>query len=99
MLDRFIASLRATPPHAREEREMATLLREVCIAGIGLKRPLAVRAGGYTRTCAYLDDDFEVLLLNWSTGAASPIHDHGGQRCWMAVLTGQLMVDDYARLD
>lgn len=78
---------------------MATLLRDACLAGVGLKRPLVFRAGGYTRTCAYIDDDFEVLLLNWSAGSASPIHDHGGQHCWMGVLTGELVVDDYVRLD
>jgi cysteine dioxygenase len=61
--------------------------------------PLLSKAGAYTRTCAYRDREFEVLLLNWAAGAASPIHDHGGQRCWMLVLSGKLQVDDYVRLD
>jgi cysteine dioxygenase len=55
--------------------------------------------GGYTRSCAYWDERFEVLLLNWAAGAASAIHDHGGQHCWMQVLEGQLVVDDYLRAD
>jgi cysteine dioxygenase len=53
----------------------------------------------YTRTCAYRDDGFEVLLLNWAVGAASAIHDHGDQDCWMLVLSGSLRVDDFVRLD
>jgi predicted metal-dependent enzyme (double-stranded beta helix superfamily) len=62
-------------------------------------RPLAYRPDGYTRTCAYRDPRFEVLLLNWAPGAASAIHDHGDQHCWMLVLEGNLDVDDYVRLD
>ena len=30
---------------------------------------------------------------------ASPIHDHGGQHCWMLVLDGSLEVEDYVRVD
>lgn len=62
-------------------------------------RPLLWRPGGYTRSCAYRDERFEVLLLNWAAGAASPLHDHGGQHCWMQVLEGRLIVDDYLRTD
>jgi predicted metal-dependent enzyme (double-stranded beta helix superfamily) len=62
-------------------------------------RPLVSRAGDYTRTQAYRDDRFEVLLLNWASGAASKIHDHGDQHCWMVVLEGLIEVEDYIRLD
>jgi cysteine dioxygenase len=64
-----------------------------------LDRPLLSRPNGYTRTRAYGDDHFEVLLLTWDAGAASAVHDHGGQHCWMLVLRGSLQVDDYVRLD
>lgn len=60
---------------------------------------LLSRSNAYTRTCAYRDDAFEVVLLNWSSGAISAIHDHGDQDCWMLVLSGRLQVDDYVRLD
>ncbi len=36
--------------------------------------------------------------MNWSPGAASEIHDHGGQRCWFVVLDGTVRVKDYARV-
>jgi cysteine dioxygenase len=62
-------------------------------------RPLISRAASYTRTCAYRDDAFELVLLNWDRMAASPIHDHGDQHCWMLVLKGSLWVEDYVRLD
>ena len=98
-LDRFVAGLQAAPLLDRPKAEIAALLRDVCFSGLSLRKPLLSRAGSYTRTCAYRDDAFEVLLLNWAPGAASPIHDHGGQYCWMAVLAGGLEVDDYERLD
>jgi cysteine dioxygenase len=62
-------------------------------------RPFLVCPGGYTRSCAYSNERFEVLLLNWAAGAVSALHDHGGQHCWMQVLEGQLVVDDYIRID
>ncbi len=98
MLEYLIGGLRERPPLRRSESEMATLLDDVC-AGWSLDRPLPSRAADYTRSCAYSDDLFEVLLLNWAPGSASPIHDHGRQSCWMLVLDGSLRVDDYVRLD
>ena len=98
-LDRLIDGLQTTPPLTRRKPDMAALLREVCLSGVSLRKPLVSRFDGYTRTVAFCDDAFEVLLLNWSPGAASPIHDHGGQHCWLAVIDGTLAVEDYERLD
>jgi cysteine dioxygenase len=46
--------------------------------------------GRYTRNLVSWGDSFELMLLCWSPGAQSPIHDHAGQNCWMAVLEGEL---------
>jgi cysteine dioxygenase len=54
--------------------------------------------GRYTRNLVYRDAHREVLLLCWDTGAASPIHDHGGQRCWLRILSGVLLLEDFALL-
>lgn len=62
-------------------------------------RRLTSQLGAYTRTCAYRDLSFEVAILNWAPGAVSPVHDHGGQHCWMLVLEGRLDVEDFVRLD
>jgi cysteine dioxygenase len=98
VLPRLIESLRARGPLERDRSDMATLL-----SGSGAGWPfvprLLSRPGSYTRTCAYRDRRFEILLLNWTSGGASPIHDHGGQHCWMYVLEGQLRVEEYVRLD
>jgi cysteine dioxygenase len=55
--------------------------------------------GRYARTLVHRCDAFELLLLTWSTGSASPIHDHDGQDCWFLPLAGAFDLDDYAILD
>src|SRR5687768_11479706 len=42
----------------------------------------------YTRNLVHHEEQFELLLLCWGAGQKSPIHNHEGQRCWMAVLEG-----------
>jgi len=50
----------------------------------------------YTRNVAYRDENFEVLLLCWKPGHSSPIHDHSGSSCWMAVLQGEAQEEIYS---
>ncbi len=44
----------------------------------------------YTRNLVHRCGAYELLLLCWEPGQVSPIHDHAGQHCWMAVLEGSL---------
>ena len=98
MLRQLVDDLRSAPPSSRGHFEMGRLLHQASARwNNGVK--LVSRREAYTRTCAYRDDAFEILLLNWEPGAISPIHDHGDQDCWMMVLSGRLQVDDYRRLD
>ncbi len=98
MLEPLINNLCSRGPLERSTSDMAALLAATRGSWL-LSRPLLVCPGGYTRSCAYGDERFEVLLLNWAAGAVSALHDHGGQHCWMQVLEGQLVVDDYLRTD
>ncbi len=98
MLRQLVDDLRSRPPSGRTSSEVGRLLQQASVRWADSLR-LIQRRAAYTRTCAYRDDGFEVLLLNWAPGAASAIHDHGDQDCWMLVLSGSLQVDDYVRLD
>lgn len=98
MLRQLVDGLRSQAPSLRGPREMDRLLKQA-IGDWADSLPLISRPGTYTRTCAYRDESFEVLLLNWAPGSASPVHDHGDQHCWMLVLAGRLQVEDYVRLD
>src|SRR5688572_24237888 len=42
----------------------------------------------YARNLVSASELFELLVICWQAGQVSPIHDHQGQRCWMAVLDG-----------
>jgi cysteine dioxygenase len=42
----------------------------------------------YARNLVSASGLFELLVICWQPGQVSPIHDHQGQRCWMAVLDG-----------
>lgn len=53
------------------------------------------RPGRYMRSLAYRDENVEVLVLTWTRGAVAPVHDHGGQRCWMVGVRGALETTDY----
>ena len=37
----------------------------------------------YTRNCIEINDRFELILLCWEPGQKTPIHDHGGEECWV----------------
>ncbi len=49
----------------------------------------------YTRNLVHRCDLFEVLAIAWGVGHESPIHNHQGQNCWMAVPIGRLAVQNY----
>jgi len=50
----------------------------------------------YTRNLVARNEQFEMLVLCWSAGQESPIHDHSGQHCFMAVLQGRIEEQQYA---
>jgi cysteine dioxygenase len=50
----------------------------------------------YTRNLVARNEQFEMLVLCWSAGQESPIHDHAGQHCFMAVLEGRIEELQYA---
>jgi cysteine dioxygenase len=43
----------------------------------------------YTRNCLELNDKFELILLCWEPGQITPIHDHGGEECWVYFVNSQ----------
>lgn len=56
-------------------------------------------AGAYTRTRLQRTAEFEIVAMLWAPGSRSPIHDHGGSRCWVVMLDGNLDVENFERLD
>ncbi len=55
---------------------------------VDLDRYLNFSDQGYTRTLFYRGPRFEILVLCWKDGQASPIHDHSASICSMVVVKG-----------
>ncbi len=43
----------------------------------------------YTRNCIIDTKEFELILLCWEKGQMTPIHDHGGEECWVKIIEGE----------
>ena len=43
----------------------------------------------YTRNCIINNEKFELILICWEEGQITPIHDHGGEECWVKVIEGE----------
>lgn len=44
----------------------------------------------YTRTCIAEDENFELILLGWSKGQKTPIHNHDGHEGFVYALKGKI---------
>ena len=44
----------------------------------------------YTRNCIYHNNEYELILLCWKKGDATPIHGHDNQKCWVYQLQGEI---------
>lgn len=43
----------------------------------------------YTRNCIEDNEKFELILICWCAGQATPVHDHDGEECWVKVIDGE----------
>ena len=66
------------------------LLRQYASCEESWRPYVTFRDDTYSRNLIWRTSTFELLLLGWEAGQESPIHDHAGQQCWMAVLDGEL---------
>lgn len=90
-LSRRVRRIQPGEPHAPEHiEEIRDLLRSVKLSREEWE-PYVWWRDHYTRTrVGYSTDHFALLLLCWNKGQASPVHDHYGSSCWVAVLHGTL---------
>ncbi|WP_430413012.1 cysteine dioxygenase [Kordia sp.] len=51
----------------------------------------------YTRNCIMENEKFELILLCWEKGQKTPIHDHGGEECWVKVIEGEFRETIYKK--
>ena len=69
---------------------IASLMQEYSQRHDDWRRYVHFSPGTYTRNLIRASDEYELIVLCWDDNQASPIHDHGGMRCWMTVLDGNI---------
>ena len=50
----------------------------------------------FARNLVHRAKHCELLMLTWLPGNRTSIHDHGGQRCWISLHTGELNFKTYS---
>ncbi len=53
----------------------------------------------YTRNCIARTNNFEIILLCWNKNQETPIHEHGGQKCWVYQVNGEVAEYRYQKND
>jgi cysteine dioxygenase len=69
---------------------VARILQEYAEQHDDWRRYVHFSSETYTRNLIRASDAYELIVLCWDANQASPIHDHGGMRCWMSVLEGNI---------
>ncbi len=81
-------------------QEVVQWLRAAAESVTGIPMPVTRNPNRqYTRTLLHRCDRFEILVLHWLPNCASAIHDHGGARCWLALASGIMTIENYFRRD
>ena len=97
-LDRFVEGLCRIPEREFTLPGVARYIQDSPLEPASLGRYLFYQPTHYTRNLVYKCDLFEVIAVCWDLGQGSPIHNHQGQNCWMAVPIGRLGVQNYELL-
>jgi cysteine dioxygenase len=97
-IDDFVKGLCRIPEDDFTVPAVAEYMAHNAVDPASLERYLFYEATHYTRNLIYKCDLFELLAVCWEAGQASPVHNHQGQSCWMAVPIGRLAVQNYELL-
>lgn len=73
-----------------EEGKHASVIKLMNIPTHEFERYAIWNTEAYTRNCIERTDAYEIILLCWESGNITPIHSHGGERCWVYQVDGNL---------
>jgi cysteine dioxygenase len=94
-IDEFVSGLNAIPERDFTLPTVGGYMQEHPVDPASLAPYLFYERTHYTRNLIYKNALFELLALCWEAGQGSPVHNHEGQSCWMAVPIGRLAVQNY----
>jgi cysteine dioxygenase len=96
-LDDFVLRIREACEPVVDAHRLEALLADWRPTLESLRRWVGFDPVRYSRRQLYRDASFELLLLCWERGQATPVHDHDGQAGWITVLEGELVLQEYER--
>ena len=73
-----------------EPSEQVSVLKRTNISVSDFEKYASWINGEYSRNCIARRDSFEMILICWDEDAKTPIHDHGGQHCWVLQVSGTI---------
>ena len=94
-IDEFIGGLSAIAELEFTNERVHEYLRAHPVEPSTLAPYLLYEKTHYTRNLIQRTALYELLAICWESGQLSRIHNHAGQRCWMAVPVGRLAVQNY----
>jgi cysteine dioxygenase len=75
---------------SEEERtKYDDIMRSIEIPSSALESYCSWSNESYTRNCIIENEKFALILLCWEGGQVTPIHDHGGEECWVKIIEGE----------
>ena len=78
-----------------ERPKYAEILRSFNLTSSDLECFASWSSKSYTRNCLEDNEGFELILICWEKGQITPIHDHGGEECWVKVMEGDIQETIY----
>ncbi|MFO1051249.1 MAG: cysteine dioxygenase family protein [Planctomycetota bacterium] len=95
-LDRWITHLRGLEGAALEPARVFEVLADPRLDADEIVRRACFRDDRYTRTSIYRSATFDVIVLGWSPGQHTPIHNHAGQCGWVRLVRGRIEEQAFA---
>jgi predicted metal-dependent enzyme (double-stranded beta helix superfamily) len=90
LVDRLNALDQACPPAAIE-----AVLGDGVLDEAELQRYVGVRSDKYARRLVHRSGRFDVMVLTWAPGQATPVHNHAGNFGWVRLVRGQIAEDTF----
>ena len=95
-VETLVGKLRAFSASAFEETEtILSLLARMPVEETSLAPYLTWDRQHYTRNLIDKTDLYELMAICWEIGQGSSVHNHRGQKCWMAAAAGKLLVENF----
>jgi len=89
-LDQLVSALESEFARDARGKGVAKLLANYAAAHEDWRAFALAAPEAYTRNLVARAESFELIVLCWQKDQESPVHNHAGQQCWMAILEGEI---------